>query len=271
MKNWGKILALFLLLTLLGSSFFSCRSAESNPPKDDAEDRQEEEDFPRTGKDNIAVCIDAGHGFGDVGCGPAYIGAYEYEITIRVAQLLRDKLEKEGITVILTHDGSTFPSAGEITKLADQHSISYKPENMIDNNVFSAYERVIWENVLDRQTAGGLDLFVSLHVNSVENAPQVSGMSIDYCEDNPNRSFLRGFSNNLKKACLNAELTDTFTIFEDTYEDSFIVTKYTEVPSVLIEMGYSTNTNDAQKLCSEKWQNQFASLLCERICYAFGK
>ena len=247
MKNWGKILALFLLLTLLGSSFFSCRSAESNPPKDDAEDRQEEEDFPRTGKDNIAVCIDAGHGFGDVGCGPAYIGAYEYEITIRVAQLLRDKLEKEGITVILTHDGSTFPSAGEITKLADQHSISYKPENMIDNNVFSAYERVIWENVLD------------------------SGMSIDYCEDNPNRSFLRGFSNNLKKACLNAELTDTFTIFEDTYEDSFIVTKYTEVPSVLIEMGYSTNTNDAQKLCSEKWQNQFASLLCERICYAFGK
>ena len=92
MKNWGKILALFLLLTLLGSSFFSCRSAESNPPKDDAEDRQEEEDFPRTGKDNIAVCIDAGHGFGDVGCGPAYIGAYEYEITIRVAQLLRDKL-----------------------------------------------------------------------------------------------------------------------------------------------------------------------------------
>ena len=114
MKNWGKILALFLLLTLLGSSFFSCRSAESNPPKDDAEDRQEEEDFPRTGKDNIAVCIDAGHGFGDVGCGPAYIGAYEYEITIRVAQLLRDKLEKEGITVILTHDGSTFPISRKI-------------------------------------------------------------------------------------------------------------------------------------------------------------
>ncbi len=270
MKNRGKILAVFLLLSLLGSSFLSCRSAESGTPKDDATEHQEE-DFPRTGKDDITVCIDAGHGFGDVGCGPAYIDAYEYEITIRVAKLLQDKLEQEGITVILTHDGSIFPSSKEITALADRYDIAYKPENMVDNNVFSAYERVIWENVLDRQTEGGLDLFVSLHVNSVENAPQVSGMSIDYCEDNPNRSFLRGFSNDLKKAYLNAELTDGFTIFEDTYEDSFIVTKYTEVPSVLIEMGYSTNTNDAQKLRSETWQNQFTSLLCERICYAFGK
>ncbi len=271
MKNRKKILSLILLVFLLAGALFSCRSAEQETPESTAKEVQTEADFPRAGKDSVTVCIDAGHGFGDVGCGPAYIDAYEYEITLLMAELLQDKLEQKGITVILTHDGKTFPAAGEITAQADQFGLTYKPENMIDNDVFSAYERVIWENVLDRQTDGGLDLFVSLHVNAIEDNPQVSGISIDYCEDNPSLLFLRGFSGDLKKAYLDADLTDNFTIFEDTYEDSFIVTKYTEVPSVLIEMGYSTNTDDAKRLRSDKWQNQFASLLCERICYAFGK
>ena len=271
MKNWKKILSLLLLSSLLAGALFSCRSAEQKTPESSTEDMQANADFPRAAKDNLTVCIDAGHGFGDVGCGPAYIDAYEYEITLLMTELLQGKLEQEGITVLLTHDGNTFPTAGEITALADQYGLTYKPENMIDNDVFSAYERVIWENVLDRQTDGGLDLFVSLHVNAIEDEPQVSGMSIDYCEDNPSFLFLRGFSKDLKKAYLDADLTDNFTIFEDSYEDSFIVTKYTEVPSVLIEMGYSTNTDDAKRLRSDKWQNQFTSLLCERICYALGK
>lgn len=271
MKSRKKILSLALLVFLLAGTLFSCRSAEQDTPESTVEQTPADADFPRTGKDNITVCIDAGHGFGDVGCGPAFIDAYEYEITLLMAKLLQDKLEQEGITVILTHDGKTFPASGEITSQADQYGLTYKPENMVDNDVFSAYERVIWENVLDRQTDGGLDLFVSLHVNAIEDHPQASGMSIDYCEDNPSLLFLRGFSKDLKKAYLDAGLTESFTVFEDSYEDSFIVTKYTEVPSVLIEMGYSTNTEDAKKLRNETWQDQFASLLCERICYAFGK
>ena len=185
--------------------------------------------------------------------------------------MLQKKLEDKGVTVILTHDGKSFPTASDITAKADKYNLEYKPENMVDNDVFSAYERVIYENVLDRQTKGGLDLFVSLHVNSIENAAHISGMSIDYCEDNPNKEFLSAFSKLLEKAYLDAQLTSKFTIFEDTYEDSFIVTKYTQVPSVLIEMGYSTNEKDAADLRSENWQDQFADLLAEKICFALGK
>lgn len=272
MKSLKTAVAMLLLLSLLGSLLISC--AETQNPNDAIQTNtpdSEAEDFPHQNKDHITVCIDPGHGFGDVGCGPALLDTYEYEITLSVAKLLQKKLEDKGVTVILTHDGKSFPSASDITAKADKYNLEYKPENMVDNNVFSAYERVIWENVLDQQIKGGLDLFVSLHVNSIENAAHVSGMSIDYCEDNPNKEFLSAFSKLLEKTYLDAQLTSKFTIFEDTYEDSFIVTKYTQVPSVLIEMGYSTNKKDAADLCSQSWQNQFAALLAEKICFALGK
>ncbi|MBS5724195.1 MAG: N-acetylmuramoyl-L-alanine amidase [Clostridiales bacterium] len=279
MKHLKKHITILLLISLLGGLLFSCAETQENEQETTADQAAGADstttdatvDYPRTNKDSITVCIDAGHGFGDVGCGPAYMNAYEYEITLSAAMLLQDKLAEKGITVILTHDGETFPTATEITSLADQYSLTYKPENMIENDIFSAYERVIWANVLDRQTEGGLDLFVSLHVNSIENAPEVSGMSIDYCEDNPNLSFLREFSKELERAYLDADLTSEFVIFEDTYDDSFIVTKYTEIPAVLIEMGYATNTSDAQNMRSDTWQNSFASLLAEKICAAYGK
>lgn len=270
MKFFKTVVALLLFLSVLGSVLLSC--SEKQEPQDTAQtDTADADTFPHQNKDHFTVCIDPGHGFGDVGCGPALMNAYEYEVTLSVAKLLQKKLEDKDVTVILTHDGKSFPAASEITAKADKYNLEYKPENMVDNDVFSAYERVIWENVLDRQTNGGLDLFVSLHVNSIEDAAQVSGMSIDYCEDNPNTVFLRAFSKLLEKAYLDAKLTDNFTIFEDSYEDSFIVTKYTQVPSVLIEMGYSTNTTDAKNLRSESWQDKFAALLAEKICFALGK
>lgn len=270
MKSIKTAVAILLLLSVLGSLFISC-AEKQNPDDTTQADASDSDDFPHQNKDHITVCIDPGHGFGDVGCGPALLNAYEYEITLSVAKLLQKKLEDKGVTVILTHDGKSFPAASDITAKADKYNLEYKPENMVDNDVFSAYERVIYENVLDRQTKGGLDLFVSLHVNSIENAAHISGMSIDYCEDNPNKEFLSAFSKLLEKTYLDAQLTSKFTIFEDTYEDSFIVTKYTQVPSVLIEMGYSTNEKDAADLRSESWQDRFAALLAEKICFALGK
>lgn len=271
MKSIKRGIALLLLLSILGSLLTACAKEEQKPEDTKQTDASGTDDFPHQNKKHITVCIDPGHGFGDVGCGPALLNAYEYEITLSVAKLLQKKLEDKGVTVILTHDGKEFPQASYIAAKADGYKLEYKPENMVDNDVFSAYERVIWENVLDKETKGGLDLFVSLHVNSIENADHISGMSIDYCEDNPNKTFLSAFSKLLEKSYLEEKLTSKFTIFEDTYEDSFIVTKYTNVPSVLIEMGYSTNTKDAADLRSEDWQDKFASLLAEKICFALGK
>ena len=47
------------------------------------------------------------------------------------------------------------------------------------------------------------------------------------------------------------------------------MTKYADMPSVLIEMGYGTNPRDAADLKSEKWLSEFTSLL-SRLIYDFS-
>ena len=128
--------------------------------------------------------------------------------------------------------------------------------------VFSAYERVILENVLDAQY--GVDLFVSLHVNSVENSDYVRGMSIDYYENNPYIHRLESLAEKLESSAV-PSLASKMKIFSNSYEKSYIVTKFTDVASALIEMGYSTNKDDAALLTSEKWQNSFADTLADCI------
>ena len=259
-----RLISLLLALLLFGA-LFGCRRIHS-PDADPAAP------YPRTGKDNITVCLDAGHGFGDVGCEPAHMGCYEHEMTIALTRLVQAELTERGIHVILTHDGATYPDVDALSAEADRYGVEYKADKLLDDNIFQPYERVIWENVLDARTAGGLDLFVSIHINAIEeNTEAVCGMSVDYCVENPNAAFLAALCEDLRGAYLDAALTDRFLVWADPYEEAFVVNKYTEVPSILIETGYATNETDATRLRDPAWQQAFAALLADRICAAFGK
>lgn len=261
-----RIIALLLAVLLCGS-FSGCRRVEVP----DVE-RDPGAPYPRTGKDKITVCLDAGHGFGDVGCEPAHMGCYEHEMTITLVRLVEAELTKRGVNVILSHDGETYPTVDELSAEADRYGVEYDPAKFVDDNIFQPYERVVWENVLDARTAGGLDLFVSIHINAIEqNTETVSGMSVDYCVENPNAGFLDALCKDLRDAYLDASFTDRFLVYADSYEEAFVVNKYTEVPSILIESGYATNETDAARLRDPAWQQDFAALLAERICAAFGK
>ena len=76
MKSIKTAVAILLLLSVLGSLFISCAEKQNldDTPQTDA---SEFDNFPHQNKDHITVCIDPGHGFGDVGCGPALLNAYE--------------------------------------------------------------------------------------------------------------------------------------------------------------------------------------------------
>lgn len=202
------------------------------------------------------ICLDAGHGFGDVGCTSPY-GFYEKDITIEITNKIKEQLEASGATVIMTHDGETFPDADEIRAEADRYGIKYKAEKLQSGTVFDAYERSVWTNVLDLREPDPIDIFVSIHVNSITDHPEVNGFSIDYYENNPAVGFLRNLSNSLSTV-----LTDKFgkevRVFEDNYEEAYVVTKYTNVPSILVETGYATNANDAADLQNSEWQQSFA-------------
>lgn len=212
------------------------------------------------------ICLDPGHGFRDVGCQSPY-GFDEKDITLALTMKLKDQLEALGAEVILTHDGNEYPTADKIMSEADRLGIKYKADKMNENGVFDAYERSVWTNILDARQP--IDLFVSIHVNSITDHPEINGFSIDYYESNPSVGFLRSLSGGLKKM-LRGEFDREARIYEDSYEEAYVVTKYTNVPSILVETGYATNGEDAENLQNESWQNRFAESFAEKLTEYIG-
>lgn len=104
--------------------------------------------------------------------------------------------------------------------------------------------------------------FISLHTNSVKNSPKTSGASIDWCERNKSAKTINDFAKKLKSR-MDSELDTKLKIFEDSYEESFIVTKYADIPSVLIELGYGSNKDDAEKIQSDEWLSSFADIVTD--------
>ncbi len=204
------------------------------------------------------ICVDAGHGFDDVGCGPYLMGCYEKEVTLKAAKSLKMALEALGAEVILTHDGETYPAEADIIASAERLGIKLKEDGIKENNIFSAYERGIYEEILVKDEA--VDFFISLHVNSVENASYVDGYELYYCNKNPNQILLSQFGKNLGTA-----LDNDLTVDATEYDDSYIVTKYAKIPSVLLEIGYATNPQDAKNMTDDQWLFKLGETLAAEI------
>lgn len=250
MKKLGIILVCVVVIAALIFGLNSCDFGAS----DKTADKKKESKVPP----KATVCIDAGHGFADVGCESDYLKGYEKDVTIKIAKLLKAELESRNIKVILTHDGKEFPTCKEILKGVNKYNLEYDSTRLIENNNFSAYERVIYANVINETEP--IDLLVSLHINSIENHPELSQYELYYYENNPHAAEIRQLCESLENAFDNDTKT-TATVADESYT----VTRYTEYPSLIVEMGYATNREDAKKLNSEKWRKEYAKILAEQI------
>lgn len=209
-------------------------------------------------EDAPLVLIDAGHGFKDPGCESQYLSAKESEITLIMAKLLKEELESKKIRVILTHHGKSFPKCNEITKKAKKYNISYDVARFEENNVFSAYERAIYANVINAQSP--IDLFISIHVNSIENNEKISQYEIYYHKQNPCAEKLKNLSQSIS-----ARLDNYTKILALSSDEAYTVTRYSDFPALLLETGYATNKEDAKKLNNAIWRKDFCKALAEEI------
>jgi len=203
------------------------------------------------------VVLDAGHGFGDVGCaGPeTALGVYEYEYTLMMVYSLKAELEAAGIKVLLTHDGKTFPSVHELAELCDEYGVKFDPTKKTweDNNTFSPYERAIYMNVLDAQY--GVDFAFSVHINAHATNSELRGFDLDYCAQNHHSEKSKVYAEALRDKLMSEYPDRPLAYFEDSWDKSFIVTKFNSMPSALLETGYHTNPEDCANLKNEEWRN----------------
>ncbi|MEE1314523.1 MAG: N-acetylmuramoyl-L-alanine amidase [Faecalimonas sp.] len=187
---------------------------------------QEEQEQSRQ---ELLVVVDAGHGAHD----PGKVGvndALEKDINLAIAKKLQKALEKEDIQVVMTRKDDT----AEDTKLKDMK------------------KRVALINEVKP------DLVVSIHQNSYADG-RVRGPQVFY--------FTHSKESEGAASLMQAELAslDEEHVRQIKANDSFYMLKKTEVPTIIVECGFLSNAEEAEKLVSEEYQQQLADTICSGV------
>lgn len=182
------------------------------------------------------VVIDAGHG----GVDPGKVGvnnALEKDINLRIAVLVKEKLEAEGITVIMTRD-------------SDKGLYSES-----DSNKKTADMRKRCEIISD----SGCLIAVSIHQNSYHEEAASGPQVFYYKGSEKGERLAREIQTQL------VDILEPQKVRAEKANDSYYLLKNVTCPMVIVECGFLSNWNEATLLCDTAYQDKVAQAVCEGI------
>jgi len=166
------------------------------------------------------VVIDSGHGGSDPGAQRENI--FEKNITIDVANKVKNYLNQAGINVVMTRAGD--------------ETVSLKQRTIITNN----------ENP---------EVFVSIHVNSCES-PNVTGLETHWYTSK---------SKKLAQTVQNKLVSSISSPDRGVMNSMFYVIHHTNVPAVLVEIGFLSNNKERSQLLTQERQEITARAIADGI------
>lgn len=169
------------------------------------------------------VVVDAGHGGHDPGA-RWQDAVREKDVTLKVARLIGRELSALGAAVIMTRSDDTFIPLRERSAIANRSKA---------------------------------DFFVSVHINSNKVADSRSGSITFYHKQDPLGILLAEcIHNEIAKV---SGLPDIGT-WSDTriYSTGFAVLRYSEMPAVLLELGFINHATDRKVIQTSKFQEDVA-------------
>ena len=181
-------------------------------------------------EEQLTVVVDSGHGGEDPGK-IGVNGALEKDINLAIGKMLKEALEKENIQVVLTRD-------------KDEMLAGSKSEDM--------KERVKIMN--DAKPV----LVVSVHQNSYVTERESGAQVFYYSNSEKGKVLALDLQENLKKL-------DTGNKREAKANDTYYILRHTEVPTVIVECGFLSNWEEAEKLTTEVYQQEVALAVCDGI------
>lgn len=178
------------------------------------------------------IMLDAGHG----GTDPGAIGKLdgktinEKDLTLTITYKVKAILESNGYTTSMTRTGDTLPSLSE------------RPEQANNENCA---------------------LFTSIHINSAA-ATEAYGTEVYYSEENNGSEYgitSEKFADNVQECMLK---------YMKSYDRgvrmaNWAVIRKSEMPAVLVEVGFISNEAELRKMCSDDYQNKVAAGIAEGI------
>lgn len=149
----------------------------------------------------------------------------EKDINLAMVKRLAEILEEAGETVIFTRE--------EDTKIGLEERAEFANENEAD-------------------------LFISLHCNYCEDNTDVQGLECYYREDSEEGEVL---ADRIIQSVQEEERIEN----RGTRTAGFRVLRKTEMPAVLVEMGYLSNSSECDKMTEEAYQKLLAEKIAEGI------
>ncbi len=185
------------------------------------------------------IAVDPGHGGIDGGANGN--GLIEKNITLTVAQKLAGILEANGAKVLMTRtEDVDFYTRGKGGKRNDLLT----RVDFINNS--------------------GANVFVSIHCNAIRDA-RLSGSQIFY---HPGKEENRMIAETMQRALKNFPPGNRRQAKKDL---DIIVLNATNIPGVLVEIGYLTNKREADMLADEAYQQNLAEHIAKALAYHFSQ
>ena len=186
------------------------------------------------------VVIDAGHGGEDGGTSSA-AGLVEKEVNLSVAFALRDLCEAAGIPVVMTRTED---------KLLYDRNVDFQGRKKV---LDLAARRIMAEQTAER--CGGNSLFVSIHMNAFPQ-PQYSGMQVWYGMGDPRSAVIAEGIQSASRALMPENTRGIKEAGSNIYLLDRIGT-----PAVLVECGFLSNPDEAQRLSEEAYRRAVAAVI----------
>ena len=208
-------------------------------------------------------------------------GTVEKDVVLAFSHTLREQLEKTGrYKVLMTRDKDVFIELDDRVKYGERNNASlfiaihadYAGSRARGATIFSLRDGVA--KGLERSAINGASQRV-LSASDAEKVKQSSG-DVDAVRD-----ILSDLAE--RDVAMTHERTSVFakTVIETMGESTpmrdnpdqqaaFKVLKTAQFPSVLIELGYVTNREDADNLKSDSWRGHVAGSILEAIDNYFG-
>lgn len=186
------------------------------------------------------IVIDSGHGGDD----PGKIGinqAKEKDVNLKIAKKVKKRLKKEGWKVVMTRE--------EDVMLGDAEKGNRKIHDM----------KARVELINKTMPA----MAVSIHQNSYQEA-EIHGAQVFYYSHSQDGKRM---AETMQRALLMADEENTR---QAKGNDTYYLLKRTEVPTIIVECGFLSNPQEAEKLTEDGYQKKLAQAITSGIIACVG-
>ena len=177
------------------------------------------------------IVIDIGHGGKD--SGTVYKDIKEKDINLSIGLKLKKELIKYGVEVIMTREGDYDLSSPNAFR---------RKKSDFDNRI----------KLINESNA---DMYISIHINYLDNA-KYYGSQVFYTEDNLELASV-----------IQSEMIEQLKspLKERELDNDIYMYKKLDIPGVLIECGFMSNTKERSLLVTDKYQSKIVKSIIDGL------